>query len=157
MINCWGIWNNKLALYQHLGIEHWRYEYFKLKTYFSTHWNVKYYPFLRERWGWCFHSVLLGGPNPRRGFHFRWRIWTGGGGSKSKGVLICSGTGTPVINPRRRQSRWRRHTIVGDAQQIERGARRLGKGRREAPVRSETFAFLHLGRAEQQQHWRHPQ
>ena len=49
---------------------------------------------------------------------------------------------TPVINPRGRQSRWRRHTIIGDAQQIERGARRLGKGKREAPVRSETFAFL---------------
>ena len=30
------------------------------KTYFSTHWNVKYYLFLLERQGWRFHSVLLG-------------------------------------------------------------------------------------------------
>ena len=27
---------------------HWRYAYFELKTYFRTHWNVKYYPFLRK-------------------------------------------------------------------------------------------------------------
>ena len=34
-----------------------------------------------------FSLSSVGGPNPRRGFHFRWRIWTGGGpnlrGSKS--------------------------------------------------------------------------
>ena len=61
---------------------HRRYAYFELKTYFRTHWNEKYYLFLRGRSGWCFHPVQMGGGGDfqsAEGVQIREQIWKGGG------------------------------------------------------------------------------
>ena len=65
--------------------------------------------------------------------------------------LTTANTNTPVIKLRGPQGQWRRHPIIGNSKQIQRGGRRLVKGKKRGTGALLNFCLLlYLGRAEQQ-------